>query len=64
MAVGELLDYSFQCNRDPRFQKPNMAILLPKRPPDDRFSWIEPIGIKIIWRQKKKFSDNADNQFI
>lgn len=64
MAVGELLDYYFQCAGDARFQKPNMAILLPKRPPDDRVNWIESLGIKYIWKQNKDFLDNADNQFV
>jgi hypothetical protein len=63
MAVGQILDYCFQCNDDERFKKPNMAILLPKRPSDDKLKWIEPLGIKIIWKQNKVFQDNADNKF-
>jgi len=62
MAVGELLDYAFQgsgvCAR------PNKAVLLPSRPSDERISWLEPLGIKVVWREKGAFVDNANGQFV
>jgi hypothetical protein len=64
MAVGQLLDYSHQCIGDVRFQNPNKAILLPRCPPNNIISWIESVGIKIIWKQNKEFLDNANNQFV
>lgn len=61
MAVGQLLDYAFQ-GKD-ICQEPSKAILLPKHPGDDRVNWLEPLGIKIIWRKGQSFLDNANGQF-
>lgn len=62
MAVGQLFDYSFQ-GKEKRKQ-PNMAILFPRKPPPERVEWLEPLGIKIIWRRGQSFLDNAGGQFI
>ena len=62
MAVGQLFDYSFQGKE--KYKQPNMAILFLKKPPLERLEWLEPLGIKIIWRRGQSFLDNADGQFI
>lgn len=62
MAVGQLLDYAFQMREN--FGSPNKAILLPQEPPQDVVKWLEPLGIKTIWRSGRSFIDNADGQFI
>jgi len=61
MAVGQLFDYSFQGKE--KYKQPNMAILFPKEPPSERVEWLEPLGIKIIWRRGRSFLDNANGQF-
>jgi len=61
MAVGQLLDYSFQMKE--QYTEPNMAILLPKKPSPERIDWLDPLGIKVIWRSGRSFADNADGQF-
>jgi hypothetical protein len=62
MAVGQLCDYSFQGKS--RCKLPNMAILLPRKPPSERVEWLKPTGIKIIWRRGQSFQDNTDGRFI
>lgn len=62
MAVGQLLDYSFQGKE--KCKQPNMAILVPRKPPARHVEWLEPLGIKIIWRRGKSFQDNSGGQFI
>jgi hypothetical protein len=62
MAVGQLLDYAFQMRE--KFENPNKAILLPEEPPQDAVKWLEPLGIKVIWRSGQSFVDNVDGQFI
>jgi hypothetical protein len=62
MAVGQLFDYSFQGKE--KCKQPNMAILFPRKPPPERVEWLEPLGIKIIWRSIQSFLDNAGGQFI
>lgn len=62
MAVGQLFDYAFQVKEI--FKQPNKAILLQKYPDNDRTNWLEPLGIKIIWRKGRSFMDNANGQFI
>ncbi|MBN2186169.1 MAG: hypothetical protein JW732_01815 [Dehalococcoidia bacterium] len=61
MAVGQLFDYAFQMRG--QFENPNKAILLPSEPPEDRVEWLEPLGIKLIWRSGRSFEDNAGGQF-
>jgi hypothetical protein len=61
MAVGQLLDYAFQGNK--KFGNPHKAILLPSEPRSDIVDWLDSLGIKIIWREKKVFLDNANGQF-
>jgi len=61
MAVGQLFDYSFQGKE--KYKQPNMAILLPKKPSPKSVEWLEPVGIKIIWRRGWSFLDNANRQF-
>ncbi len=61
MAVGQLLDYAFQAKEI--FKQPNKAILLQKYPGGYRANWLEPLGIKIIWRKGRSFIDNANGQF-
>lgn len=61
MAVGQLFDYAFQMRG--KFEKPKMAILFPKKPAPKSVEWLEPLGIKIIWRSGRSFVDNASGQF-
>ena len=61
MAVGQLFDYAFQMRE--QFDNPNKAILLPNEPPVDGVKWLEPLGIKLIWRSGRSFQDNAGGQF-
>jgi hypothetical protein len=61
MAVGQLLDYAFQGKEE--FKRPHMAILLPNEPDPDSVKWLEPLGIKIIWRRGQSFLDNANGRF-
>jgi hypothetical protein len=61
MAVGQLLDYAFQGGK--KFGNPHKAILLPMEPCSDIVNWLDSLGIKVIWRDKKVFLDNANGQF-
>ena len=61
MAVGQLLDYAFQGNK--KFRHPHKAILLPSKPASDIVDWLDSLKIKIVWRKKKTFFDNANGQF-
>ena len=48
MAVRQLLDYAFQGRK--KLGDSNKAILLPKKPNPAAVKWLEPLKIKIIWR--------------
>jgi hypothetical protein len=61
MAVGQVLDYAFQGRK--QFGDCYKAILLPSKPRPDIVDWLESLQIKIIWREKKDFLDNANGQF-
>jgi hypothetical protein len=61
MAVGQLLDYSFQGRK--KFGDSNMAVLLPKKPDSDIEEWLRSLKIAIVWRDGKSFYDNANGQF-
>jgi hypothetical protein len=61
MAVGQLLDYAFQGIK--KFGDPHKAILLPSEPRSDIVDWLDSLQIKIIWRRKEVFLDNANGQF-
>lgn len=61
MAVGQLFDYAF-LGRE-LFKNPRMAILLPKKPELDILTWLDGLKIKVIWRQRKAFDDNAGGLF-
>ena len=61
MAVGQLLDYSFQGKK--KFGKSKLAVLLPKRPSADVEAWLDYLKIKVIWREKDVYLDNSNGQF-
>ncbi len=61
MAAGQLLDYAYAGRNE--FGKPNMAVLLPRKPVTDDFGWLKEIGIHLIWREGKSFRDNGSGQF-
>lgn len=61
MAVGQLLDYAFQGTK--KFGEPYKAILLPSEPRSDIVDWLNSLHIKVIWREKKAFLDNANGRF-
>jgi hypothetical protein len=61
MAVGQLLDYSFQART--RFRKIHMAVLLPEKPIPEIENWLENLRIHIIWQKGTIFSDNANGWF-
>ncbi|MBS1804484.1 MAG: hypothetical protein JST28_14055 [Acidobacteria bacterium] len=61
MAVGQLLDYAFAGRKE--LHKPNMAILLPKRPDETPLGWLKEIGVHLIWKEGRTFRDNCDGQF-
>jgi hypothetical protein len=59
MAIGQLADYS-------RFiqPKPNLAVLLPIRPPSDLEDLLLSQGISCVWQNDANgFSDNANGAF-
>lgn len=61
MAVGQLLDYAFLGRK--AFKTPGMAILLPRKPELDILAWLDRLKIKVIWKQRKAFVDNAQGRF-
>ncbi len=61
MAVGQLLDYAYQGRN--KFGELHLAILLPAEPGPDMLEWLDSLGIKVVWRDKSKFLDNANGQF-
>ncbi len=61
MAAGQLLDYSFTGRT--QFGKPNMAILLPKRPNEETLGWLKEIGVHLVWKEGRMFRDNCNGQF-
>ena len=58
MAVGQLLEYAYLGRT--RFGKPNMAVLLPKKPQPERVKWLAELHIRAVWKDKDKFRDNAN----
>jgi hypothetical protein len=62
MAAGQLLDYGY-AGRE-KFGKPNMAILLPKRPDERTLGWLKEIGVHLVWKDGGTFRDNCNGQFI
>lgn len=61
MAVGQLLDYAFQGEK--KFGRPNMGILLPKKPGMNSYGWLRRLKIHLIWLDRGGFLDDADRQF-
>ncbi len=61
MAVGQLLDYAYQGRK--KLGSVNMAVLLPDRPSSDIMEWLDFLKIKIVWREKSTFLDNAGGKF-
>jgi hypothetical protein len=61
MAVGQLLDYAYQGRET--FSNPHKAILLPAKPQPEIVAWLDSLDIKIIWRERGSFLDNANGQF-
>lgn len=61
MAVGQLLDYSYQGRKS--LGKTNMAILLPERPDLKAVEWLSEVHISLIWEEKNSFVDNANGLF-
>jgi hypothetical protein len=61
MAVGQLLDYAFLGKQ--KFGDPNKAILLPKKPHPNIEKWLLSLEIRIVWREKGSFVDNANGRF-
>lgn len=61
MAVGQLLDYTFQGRK--KFGDPRMAILVPEKPDPNVVEWLKPLEISLIWREKGNFLDDANGQF-
>ena len=62
MAVGQLLDYSHLGRK--RFGKPNMAILLPKRPTSKSVEWLSELHISVFCEEKDEFLATANRRFI
>jgi hypothetical protein len=62
MAVGQLLDYAYLGRK--QFGRPNMAILLPRKPEAKLQEWLAEAKISVIWTQRRAFFDNANGQFI
>jgi hypothetical protein len=61
MAVGQLLDYGFHAEKE--FGKPNLGILLPKKPARKSVEWLRILNIGIIWRNKGAFQDYEHGKF-
>lgn len=61
MAVGQLLDYSFQAKDD--FAIRHKAILLPMKPHAALLKWLDSLEIGVIWEERSVFLDNANGQF-
>ena len=61
MAVGQLLDYSWQIEK--KFGKANLGILLPRKPRPNSVGWLRRWKIYLVWRDMATFRDNANGQF-
>jgi len=61
MAVGQLLDYSFQIRK--KFPDVNMGVLLPRMPDWRAVDWLSKLKIAVIWRENGAFLDNAKGKF-
>ena len=60
MAIGQLADYA-------RFIRPapkRRAVLVPERPPQDLEALLKAENIAVVWREGKKFADNADGELL
>jgi hypothetical protein len=61
MAVGQLLDYSYQGRET--FGEPHLAVLLPNEPERGDIEWLSSHKISVIWEEKGSFVDNANGRF-
>lgn len=62
MAVGQLLDYSFQSKAE--LGELHKAILIPDRPSSDIEEWLSSMSISLIWLAARDvFVDNANGRF-
>ena len=61
MAVGQLLDYAYQGRSE--LGAVHKAVLLPEKPSPEIEEWLDSLNIKIVWREKNVFLDNANGQF-
>jgi hypothetical protein len=61
MAVGQLLDYSYQGRET--FGEANLAVLLPNKPEWDDIEWLTCHRISVIWEERGSFVDNANGLF-
>lgn len=61
MAVGQLLDYSYQARKT--LGGTHKAILLPEHPGKQVEEWLLTLGIALIWERKGQFLDNAKGRF-
>lgn len=58
-AIGQLYDYR-RFHRPP----PRLAVLLPRRPTDDRLVLLRSAGIEAVWPRGAGFSDSAHRTFV
>jgi hypothetical protein len=61
MAAGQLLDYAYAGRK--QLGKPNMAILLPKRPDEQGLGWLKAVDVHLVWREGGTFQDNCNGLF-
>jgi len=61
MAVGQLFDYAYLGRK--RFGKPNMAILLPKKPDPKSTEWLSELHIGVVWKEDDAFRDEPKGRF-
>jgi hypothetical protein len=61
MAVGQLFDYAYLGRK--RFGKPNMAILLPKKPDPKSIEWLSELSIGVVWKERDVFRDEPKGRF-
>lgn len=61
MAVEQLLDYAYLGRS--LFGRPHMAILLSSKPDLKSLKWL-PKQIRIVWKEGKRFGDNANKAFV
>ncbi|MGA2029185.1 MAG: hypothetical protein ABSG87_03830 [Verrucomicrobiota bacterium] len=66
MAVGQLLDYAFQAQKNPKLSVKHKAILLPEKlekKDSDIKKWLTSLKINVVWPEKRRFTDNAGGRF-